>query len=60
MNQQKEGKEFASELFFRASLYIYNLDEPSSASLPPSCQTAYLPVVAFNKAPAVSRTSAWC
>ena len=34
MNQQKEGKEFASELFFRASLYIYNLDEPASASLP--------------------------
>lgn len=30
----KRGKRvFASELFFRASLYIYNLDEPSSASL---------------------------
>lgn len=30
----KRGKRvFASELFSRASLYIYNLDEPSSASL---------------------------
>lgn len=31
--KREEGKEFASELFFRASLYTYNLDEPSNASL---------------------------
>lgn len=33
--KREKGKKFASELFFRASLYIYSLGEPSSASLSP-------------------------